>query len=395
MTPGGRGGKVYVVTTLDWDGPGSFSEALFKTEPRTIVFRVSGVIDVPSGVPGLEEAHSFVTIAGQTSPGGITFRITQDPPLISYKKNFHDAVIRFLRFRGKDAYDVFSFNDTHDFIVDHCDFSGASDETFDVTFSHDFTVQWSTIANSGPTGQVYGALIAYSPTSRISMHHNLNAHHNGRCGAHLHWNDAGAPVDGALFDYRNNVNYNCNSGYILEIAEPISGIAKFNLVGNYSKDGPDTQADSSFIGSFSDVVHVYHADNVYGSHKMFTEWSDPTLESVEFTTVVPVATESAENAYQSVLGWVGAWPRDPMTARTVEEVETGTGTIGKVDDPLITTGPEPPPDADLDGMSDDWETAHGLAPNDPADSGLDPDGDGYTHLEDYLNELAIARIGQP
>src|SRR5262245_18680409 len=75
QTPGGRGGKVYVVTTLDWAGPGSFSEALLATEPRIITFAVSGVIDVPGGgVSVLSEENSFVTIAGQTSPGGITLR---------------------------------------------------------------------------------------------------------------------------------------------------------------------------------------------------------------------------------------------------------------------------------------------------------------------------------
>src|SRR6185503_18461068 len=73
-TPGGRGGMVYIVTTLDWDGPGSLSEALLAKEPRIVVFRVSGVIDVPAGVSVLTEASSYVTVAGQTSPGGITLR---------------------------------------------------------------------------------------------------------------------------------------------------------------------------------------------------------------------------------------------------------------------------------------------------------------------------------
>ena len=31
-------------------------------------------------------------------------------------------------------------------------------------------------------------------------------------------------------------------------------------------------------------------------------------------------------------------------------------------------------DADGDGLSDDWENANGLNPNDPTDAGLDPDG---------------------
>ena len=44
-------------------------------------------------------------------------------------------------------------------------------------------------------------------------------------------------------------------------------------------------------------------------------------------------------------------------------------------------------DTDNDGMPDDWETAHGFNPA-VADNNGDFDGDGYTNLEEYLNELA-------
>ena len=40
-------------------------------------------------------------------------------------------------------------------------------------------------------------------------------------------------------------------------------------------------------------------------------------------------------------------------------------------------------DMDEDGMADDWELAHGLNPNDPADAALDPDGDGRSNLQEY------------
>jgi len=45
---GGRGGKVYEVTTLADDGPGSFRQAFnaYPGEPLTIVFRVGGIIDL-------------------------------------------------------------------------------------------------------------------------------------------------------------------------------------------------------------------------------------------------------------------------------------------------------------------------------------------------------------
>jgi hypothetical protein len=45
------------------------------------------------------------------------------------------------------------------------------------------------------------------------------------------------------------------------------------------------------------------------------------------------------------------------------------------------------PDADGDTMPDIWETTHALDPNNPDDRNADPDRDGYTSLEQYLNEL--------
>ena len=41
------------------------------------------------------------------------------------------------------------------------------------------------------------------------------------------------------------------------------------------------------------------------------------------------------------------------------------------------------PDGDGDGLPDNWEKKYGLDPADPSDVHLDPDGDGYTNLEEY------------
>lgn len=40
-------------------------------------------------------------------------------------------------------------------------------------------------------------------------------------------------------------------------------------------------------------------------------------------------------------------------------------------------------ETDGDHLPDDWETAHGLNPNDPADAAGDLDGDGFTNLQEY------------
>lgn len=47
--------------------------------------------------------------------------------------------------------------------------------------------------------------------------------------------------------------------------------------------------------------------------------------------------------------------------------------------PLLRPGD----DSDGDGMSNDWEVANDLEPEDPDDADLDPDGDGLTNLEEF------------
>jgi hypothetical protein len=45
-------------------------------------------------------------------------------------------------------------------------------------------------------------------------------------------------------------------------------------------------------------------------------------------------------------------------------------------------------DTDHDGMPDAWETAQGFNPNDATDRNGDKNSNGYTNVEEYLNELA-------
>ncbi|MGI8601765.1 MAG: hypothetical protein ACR2OZ_02065 [Verrucomicrobiales bacterium] len=42
-----------------------------------------------------------------------------------------------------------------------------------------------------------------------------------------------------------------------------------------------------------------------------------------------------------------------------------------------------PTDNDNDGLSDQWETLHGLNPTSPTDASADPDGDGSTNLDEF------------
>src|SRR5947207_8336093 len=63
---GGRGGKVYVVTSLEDSGPGTFREALEAAGPRIVVFNVAGIIKLKDRI---RVRAPYITINGAKAPG--------------------------------------------------------------------------------------------------------------------------------------------------------------------------------------------------------------------------------------------------------------------------------------------------------------------------------------
>jgi hypothetical protein len=107
----------------------------------------------------------------------------------------------------------------------------------------------------------------------------------------------------------------------------------------------------------------------------------------------PVYMDAVSHLLERVLASVGACKpfRDPLDLRVIRSVREGTGsgrvsTTGPWPD-LAMGAPAPPGDSDHDGMPDSWETAHRLDPNNPSD-GPAFAVNGYTHVENYLNQLA-------
>lgn len=132
---GGRGGKVIKVTNLNDSGPGSFRKAVTASGKRIVVFDVSGIITLTSK---LNITNPYITIAGETSPGGILVRGRPT------KFNTHDVIVRHMRWRvgpgnasGKDldqqdAVQIWGkwggqFNDAYNIIFDHNSFSWGVD----------------------------------------------------------------------------------------------------------------------------------------------------------------------------------------------------------------------------------------------------------------------------
>ncbi|MBI4891270.1 MAG: amidohydrolase family protein, partial [Acidobacteria bacterium] len=407
-TPGGRGGRVYVVNNLNDSGPGSLREALEAKGPRVVVFGVSGLIDLKDEIRIREP---FVTLAGQSAPGdGICLRGA------GLAVSTHDVVIRYIRSRpgevlGKEVDAISIGGDSYNVVVDHCSASWSVDEALSPSGGiRDVTVQWSLIGESlrksvhkkGEHG--YGSLAR--AVGGVSFHHNLwvkNIARNPRLG-----DNYGRPPY-PVFDVRNNVMALWGS-----ICSGMTGdVLSANYVNNYLKPGPESSRRPPIVLTKTARVKYFLSGNEVEGRPQFSkndaamfepqkEEGRPLFELVDapFSTL-PVKTVPARQAYELVLAGAGASRpvRDAVDARIIEEVRTGKG---RIIDATREVGGWPAyraataaKDSDGDGLPDIWEQAKGLNPHDAKDAALDRDGDGYTNIEEYLNERAATPASSP
>jgi hypothetical protein len=402
---GGRGGRVVKVTNLADSGPGSLRQAVVGQGPRTVVFEVSGIIDLERD---LDIHRGQITIAGQTAPGdGITLR--------GYGLNVHadDVIVRYLRVRpGDDAgveNDAVSIKAGNNIIIDHCSTSWANDETVSISPSKvsakrtidNVTVQWSIIAESlnksvhskGEHG--YGSLLRGSDGARYSLHHNLWAHHRARMPRPGNYIANEIDPVGPIIDVRNNVFYNWGGSYSGYNADTAS-VSRYNFVDNYYVAGPNSRKAMAFEES-SPYASLYFFGNWMNGKPVDEPQDVVSLPKGQALASSPHAyhastSEDAASSYRAVLAGAGAsLVRDAVDARIVADVEAGTGRIidavNEVGGWTVHASLAAPPDSDGDGMPDAWENSAGLDPNDKSDGSADSDGDGYTNLEDYLNSL--------
>lgn len=410
---GGRGGDVFTVTNLNDSGRGSLRYGIESAAgPRTIVFALSGIIKLKS--PLLVD-KDYITIAGQSAPGdGICLR---DAALVV---DANHVIIRYLRSRlgsesGKES-DAISINGGRHIIVDHCSASWSVDEVFSCSTGtpgkiDSVSVQWCIISEAlnnsihkkGAHG--YGALIRGCGGVKYSYHHNLFAHNYSRNPRPGNYNQNNRFVDpeGLLFDFRNNVMYNWGGsrpGYDSDK----ESVCMMNYVGNVGIPGPDSDPTGFAYSAGCKHFRAYFEQNkFYGSipgdqWKLVDFSGEWTKEEVKIYKQykpfgeVNVYTHHPDTALTLVLAHAGAsLNRDPVDQRVVQSVHKQTGSIIN-DQKEVGSWPSYKTDStykdsDLDGIPDDWEKKKGLNPKDKSDRNEDPDGDGYTNLEEYLNGL--------
>lgn len=419
-TTGGRGGQVYHVTSLADDGSvGTLRWALEQNGTRTVVFDVAGTIHLKST---LNTKYANLTIAGQTSPGGICIA---DYPFVI---NSDNVIVRFLRFRlgikseenssnGKaiDA-DALGGSDKKNVIVDHCSVSWSTDECLSVYGMQNSTVQWcmayqalrTTSAKEGTHGfgGNWGGHYA-------SYHHNIIAHCDSRVprlGPRYTTLALGEYVD-----IRNNVYYNWNG-------EGCYGgeAQNANIVNNYYKPGPATEdkrkeriAKIGVYGTDYDNGDGYEpykliwgkfyidGNTVEGNEDLSEDnWTDGVFGQMTQDDDVPseiwnkrkeiysaeplleaghVTTSSATDAYGKVLELAGACNyRDPIDELIINDIKNGTATCTSSGNPSGSGYINDPQDvlSALSGYADPFE----VLSTDTSIDITDTDGDG---IPDY------------
>ena len=428
---GGRGGMVYHVTNLsgDKDTPGSLLYGLVNIdEPRYIVFDVSGIIELDFAA---QFVKPYAYIAGQTAPGkGICIKASN----INIGS---DVICRHIRFKrglgiyGENTGNAMGMSGANHAIVDHCTAAWGTDETVSGRGALNISFQYSVISEAlgiaGHKNYADGTNHGYAATidGRIgSWHHNLLVNCAGR-----NWSMGGGmdgqnrPIGG--LDLFNNVCYNWNS------RTTDGNCHAVNFVNNYYKMGADTRKTILFTQDFEDAIAPDGIDQAYVSgnireNRNHTLSNDKKGDTYNATGNIPTTYQyllseplfpshatihTAQDAMKIVTSYAGATMpmRDEHHQRNVRETLDGTYTYvgsksrikGEIDTEEDITehaagkGWEDYPeeqraadwDTDQDGMPDWWEQCIGSNAS-VANQNDDPNGDGWTLLEDYLEFMA-------
>lgn len=133
---------MYEVTHLRDSGKGSLRAAVEASGTRTVVFRVSGNIELKSPI---KIKNPFITIAGQTAPGdGICLTNHQ------FSIDADQVIVRYIRVRLGDksgkGYDAVGGRYVKNVILDHISASWSVDECMSVFRCDSLTVQWCIVS---------------------------------------------------------------------------------------------------------------------------------------------------------------------------------------------------------------------------------------------------------
>jgi len=406
FSSGGRGGDVYKVINLNDNGPGSLREACSAEGARTIIFEISGNIELESD---LIVTQGNLTIAGQTAPGdGICINNA------SFIIKTSDVIVRHLRFRlgdngfkdaegnivGVDSEDkdviriLGNSGGTRNVIFDHCSLSWSIDEIVEiyggaseadgvenVTFQYCIFSEALYASHNDLGNNSEGFKISNNATN-ITLYKNLfssNWEHNIRSEG------------GSSFEMINNVVYN------MKYTTAIGTANKFSLINSYFKQGNPivlsqymadyytapgffaSQTKAYTSGNDSDISSLSELD---GSFSPFQQENPPLDSGIIADNVNETVVDIIENSGAILPS------RDAVDNRIISQYSNTSALIidsqSQVGGFPVLNSEAALLDSDNDGMPDSWEIANSLDLNNPNDRNV-LNEEGYTNLEEYIN----------
>lgn len=381
---GGRGGKVIEVTNLNDSGTGSLRDCISQSGPRTCVFRVGGTITVNSQ---MNITNPYITIAGQTAPGGgITIRTAttdnnDEGPVVP---KTHDVVIRYIRVRLGPAGTTSSCclsgirmlgNNSnpanyYNIIIDHVSTSWAIDENISSWFAQSkISVQWS-IASEGLYASTHSGGELHSKgifigdhIKEASVHHNLMAHNHDR-NPMMKPDTSTEIINNVVYNWDKPGNGATNFGGSADNSAQL--LIQANAIMNSYIPGPDTPAGSNdkgiSFGIFDPIdtaSRLFVRGNIGQGRTSENGISDCSINDTNWNIVNgnssyrscssvissgSVTEHAVETLLTTLLNGVGNIPgvgasvglnadgsyftrRDAVDKRIIEEVNRGEGTL--------------------------------------------------------------------
>jgi hypothetical protein len=436
---GGRGGRVIYVTNTRPTGRGSLQWALDQPGKKYVLFRTSGVINSQ-----IHLNQGDATIAGQTSPGGITVRgfVTDEDPFQDQQVKAPDShaenwILQHIRIRpgsNGPSDDGLRLRYTRNAIVDHVSIGNATDEAMEISYSNRLSIQNCILAETVGSHAFYGGLLMnYSNPAhgfaldQLSIHHNMFVRIQGRLPEASRESFAAA---GSTMRWELSCNLYWDPSFFIAIGSDTNVVTDnrgrpfpiyhaLNIVNNQFH----TRANFPY-GMFDDAILRNPAsarrNSLFVSGNRMDSLPDRSGYSLfyccnDFPQAQPddspnlaqarnrrhtfprITYTSVQNLRRNLVAEAGAFPRDPMDRRLLLPIRMNRITPSRTDQnpaddallPAYEGNPPPPPqDTDLDGMPDDWEIAHNLDPNTANHNGTGLSPKGYTNLEVYLHELS-------
>jgi pectate lyase len=432
---GGRGGVVIEVTNLNDSGAGSLRACVSAKGPRTCVFRVSGLIP---NLSRLTVNNPFLTIAGQTAPGGGIVIGGANQKGESLFIATHDVVVRYITYDGSNpntptgpdtgtvGFELTSGN-VYNVVLDHLSArwwgnKGLLMMSNDGGPVHDNVMQWSLFYEPNkahPVGPMTDATTSPANADiNLDFHHNMFANTSHRlplfntksgrwqCNLTYNWDSFAGLWQGATMpDIINNkmvagnMNVGDNGGHPHEfefttvqstddVSQSMSGPASIYIKGNI---GPNL-AEAS--GDQSKMTAVVPGEGQAETASVPASWFRNTpLTAPAF----PITADPAANLDDVLLATVGNaqhldcngnWVsnRDSQDARVIRQYRSkGKGALfnGQFTAPAIPAG-TPCVESLHDGIPDQWKKLKNLSTTD-ANLYKKAAPNGYTWLENYLN----------